>query len=385
MIPVTEQPQDELSQRMNKMLKLKLSQLKKLAQKSGVPPEVVDAAVGEDEDDTKSMLVSLLFKAACMKARPPASPMRKRQQPEMSEDDLCCSLCVGCIRVPFHEGPCMDAQCNEIYPEPEIERAAEPQWAEEMARHKAMTEEIQRKLGEEAARKAKKEAQEKAQRKLAEEENRKKEEARQQKAAEEARKLAEEENCKKEEEKLAEEARKKEEEEAQQKLAEEVQQRAAAFARQQEEEEEAQQKLAEEETRKNKEEALAEEARKKAAEARRAAEEEEMMAMDVQCVDAFLQCTMTRVKTPIKGSNLYTKHIRPCRPAGTSVDVKDSSFRNLGTFLNFLEEEGLLRLVPGLSDPVVNQIRYEVCRNYEYIPRPHATETVASDSSHRFQ
>jgi len=361
MIPVTEQPQDELSQRMNKMLKLKLSQLKKLAQKSGVPPEVVDAAVGEDEDDTKSMLVSLLFKAACMKARPPASPMRKRQQPEMSEDDLCCSLCVGCIRVPFHEGPCMDAQCNEIYPEPEIERAAEPQWAEEMARHKAMTEEIQRKLGEEAARKAKKEAQEKAQRKLAEEENRKKEEARQQKAAEEARKLAEEENCKKEEEKLAEEARKKEEEE------------------------EAQQKLAEEETRKNKEEALAEEARKKAAEARRAAEEEEMMAMDVQCVDAFLQCTMTRVKTPIKGSNLYTKHIRPCRPAGTSVDVKDSSFRNLGTFLNFLEEEGLLRLVPGLSDPVVNQIRYEVCRNYEYIPRPHATETVASDSSHRFQ
>jgi len=251
----------------------------------------------------------------------------------------------------------MDAQCNEIYPEPEIESAEEPQWAEEMARHKAMTEEIQRKLGEQAARKAKKEAEEKAQQKLAEEENRKKEEeARQQKAAEEARTLAEEENRKKEEEKLAEEARKREEE-AQQKLAEEVQKRAAAFARQQEEE--AQQKLAEEENCKKEEEALAEEARKKAAEARRAAEEEEMMAMDVQCVDAFLKCTMTRMKTPIKGSNLYTKHIRPCRPVGTSVDVKDSSFRNLSTFLNFLEEEGLLRLQPGLSDPVVNQIRYE--------------------------
>jgi len=278
----------------------------------------------------------------------------------------------------------MDAQCNEIYPEPEIESAEEPQWAEEMARHKAMTEEIQRKLGEQAARKAKKEAEEKAQRKLAEEENRKKEdEARQQKAAEEARKLAEEENRKKEEEKLAEEARKREEAEAQQKLAEEVQKRAAAFARQQEEE--AQQKLAEEENCKKEEEALAEEARKKAAEARRAAEEEEMMAMDVQCIDAFLKCTMTRVKTPLKGSNLYTKHIRPCRPVGTSVDVKDSSFRNLSTFLNFLEEEGLLRLQPGLSDPVVNQIRYEACRNYEYIPRPHVTEGVASDSSRRFQ
>merc|ERR1719502_1297553 len=53
-----------------------------------------------------------------------------------------------------------------------------------------------------------------------------------------------------------------------------------------------------------------------------------------------------QVRTPIKGSNLYVRHMRPCRPAGTSVDVKDSNFRNLGTFLQFLEAEGLLRLKP---------------------------------------
>merc|ERR1711879_952144 len=64
----------------------------------------------------------------------------------------------------------------------------------------------------------------------------------------------------------------------------------------------------------------------------------EMEAMDKQCVDVFLEsvkgCSWRqRVRTPIKGTNLYTKLIRPCRPVGTSVDVKDSSFGNLRNFL----------------------------------------------------
>merc|ERR1712194_530772 len=75
------------------------------------------------------------------------------------------------------------------------------------------------------------------------------------------------------------------------------------------------------------------------------------------------------VRTPIKGSNLYMKHICPCRPAGTSVDVKDSSFRNLGSFLLFLEAEWLLRLQPGLSDPVVTEIYFDACRKYKYDPQ----------------
>merc|ERR1712159_919427 len=88
------------------------------------------------------------------------------------------------------------------------------------------------------------------------------------------------------------------------------------------------------------------------AEARRLREAEEMAAMDKLCIEAFLTSVKraawrAKVRTPIKGTNLYTKHMRPCRPVGTSVDVKDSNFRNLATFLQFLEAEGLLCLKPG--------------------------------------
>merc|ERR1712178_599374 len=98
----------------------------------------------------------------------------------------------------------------------------------------------------------------------------------------------------------------------------------------------------------------------------------EMAEMDRLCVDVFLDSvkknasSRDRVRTPIKGTNLYTKHMRPIRPPGTSVDVKDSSFLNLGNFLRFLEEEGLLHLKPGLTDPVVAGICFEACRNYSY-------------------
>jgi len=97
----------------------------------------------------------------------------------------------------------------------------------------------------------------------------------------------------------------------------------------------------------------------------------EMDAMDKLCVDTFLESVKKcawreRVRTPIKGSNLYTKHIRPARHAGTSVDVKDSSFKNLGSFLEFLQSEGLLCLKHGLRDPVVNVIDFDACRKYKY-------------------
>merc|ERR1712232_550503 len=100
-------------------------------------------------------------------------------------------------------------------------------------------------------------------------------------------------------------------------------------------------------------------------------ETEEMAAMDEICVETFLESVKhatgrTRVRTPLKGTNLYTKHMRPCRPAGTSVDVKDSNFRSLGFFLQFLESEGLLTLQPGLSDPVVTGINFSACAKYKY-------------------
>lgn len=115
--------------------------------------------------------------------------------------------------------------------------------------------------------------------------------------------------------------------------------------------------------------------RKEIEEARRVRELEEqaeMAIMDHMCINTFLESVKKvawrqPVRTPIKGTNLYTKHMRPCRAEGTSVDVKDSNFRNLGNFLRFLECEGLLRLQPGLTDPVVTTIDFKACRHYKHV------------------
>jgi hypothetical protein len=117
--------------------------------------------------------------------------------------------------------------------------------------------------------------------------------------------------------------------------------------------------------------------------ARQKKEEEaaEMAAMDERCVRAFLECAKPcdwhpKIRTPIKGTILYTKFMRPARAVGTSVDVKESSFRCLGNFLEFLEKEGLLQLKPGETDPVVTAIRAHTCRGYKYTPQP---RTLAKD------
>merc|ERR1719230_1346433 len=82
-------------------------------------------------------------------------------------------------------------------------------------------------------------------------------------------------------------------------------------------------------------------------------------AMDVMLRECFLQAASTRImdwNMPMKGTKLYTQHVRPCRRAGWSVSVKESSFRHLGVFLAKLEEEKLLELKKGEPDPVVTRI-----------------------------
>lgn len=120
-----------------------------------------------------------------------------------------------------------------------------------------------------------------------------------------------------------------------------------------------------------------EEIRLREREAAKKQQEAEMLSMDKMCVDAFLESVKRcawreKVRTPIKGTNLYIKHMRPARPVGSSVDVKDSSFRCLGNFLGFLESEGLLALKPGLTDPVVSEIYFDACHKYRYVPRLHS-------------
>eukprot|EP00747_Dinoflagellata_sp_TGD_P212898 gnl/TRDRNA2_/TRDRNA2_85932_c1_seq1.p1 gnl/TRDRNA2_/TRDRNA2_85932_c1~~gnl/TRDRNA2_/TRDRNA2_85932_c1_seq1.p1 ORF type:complete len:604 (-),score=81.74 gnl/TRDRNA2_/TRDRNA2_85932_c1_seq1:326-2137(-) len=123
---------------------------------------------------------------------------------------------------------------------------------------------------------------------------------------------------------------------------------------------------------------------------RKMKEKAEIAAMDRLCVETFLESVKRcawhkRVYTPIKGTNLYTKHMRPCRPVGTSVDVRDSSFGSLGFFLQFLEAEGLLSLEPGLTDPVVAKINFTACRNYQYKPRSQPQATLPQEAGCSFQ
>lgn len=401
----TTQPQDgssalkdALAQHADKMMSLKLSQLKKRAKKNGIPDDAIEAASAgaDDEDDTKSVLISLILKAACIKATP--SPTRARKPTLTLEEELkaqTCLVCPGCIRPPKHDGSCMDGQCNDIFLPESPKRESGIDVAAEVARHKVVKEETQRKMEEMDRQEAA--ALEKAKRKAAEEEARCKEEARRKVAQEaqeaEAQKKVEEEEARRKMEQAArqkalaegvarrkaadEEARRKaaeaaEEEAAQKKAAEEE----AAAKKAAEEEAEAEQwRVAVEAAEKEAREKAAEEAAREAARARRKVAEDAAMAeMDERCVETFLDCMTCawreRIRTPIKGSNLYTKHIRPCRPAGTSVDVKDSGFRSLGNFLQFLEDEGLLRLKPGLSDPVVTEIRLDACHTYKYVARP---------------
>jgi len=354
-------------------MELELPQLKKRAKAKGILKEAIEVAVGgaDDEFDAKSILISLILKAACVKATP--SPTRARtRQPEEDLQCQMCLRCVGCIRPPNHEGPCMDGNCNDIVPEPVSSKEVTGlDVAVELARHKVVKDEVLRKVEEAAAKK------EQAERKAAEEAALRitaKKEAQRQAAEEETARIAAEQAQKKAAElAAAAEAQRKAAElaaEAQRKAAEEAE---AEVLRQKVAEEERlrlEAEAAEEAAKKEKEE---EEAKKDAA--RKEKEEADMAAMAEVCVDTFLESVLRRdrVRTPITGSKLYTLHIRPARRAGTSVDVKDSSFRNLGAFLKFLEDAGLLRLKPGLSDPVVTDIRLDACRNYTYNPRPQAS------------
>jgi len=436
-------PQPELSalkEKMEKqiigMMSLELPKLKKRAKKKGISEEAVEEAVAicDDEEDAKNVLIRLILKGPTAKAlQEIPSPVRSRKQ---WQPEAVCKVCAGCIRPPGHEGPCMDGQCNEIFPPPpEPEDKHLQTVADEKARHKIVKEHVLRKVAdqnaaeeEEARRQVAKEeakrkaAEEEALRKAAEEEAKRKaaeeEEAARRAAEEEAkRKAAEEEALRKRAEEEA--KRKAAEEEALRKAAEEEAKRKAA------EEEKAARRAAEEEAQRQAEEELwqqraaeAEEARRreeqdpwailccrrrrerrgpmglldreeqeKAEAQRKIKEEAERATMDQRCVDAFLKCVQPvgsrdPVRTPLKGSHLYTRHMRPCREAGTSVDVKDSNFTCLSNFLEFLQKEGLLYLKPGQSDPVVNRINTCACSLYTfkgYTPQP-VSLTVSADA-----
>ncbi|CAJ1335960.1 unnamed protein product [Effrenium voratum] len=73
----------------------------------------------------------------------------------------------------------------------------------------------------------------------------------------------------------------------------------------------------------------------------------------------FCKALKVRIKDrdlPLAGNALYAQHMRPCRRAGSNIDVKASSFKKLSTFLSHAEEKGWLALKKNSADPVVTRI-----------------------------
>eukprot|EP00756_Hemistasia_phaeocysticola_P065321 Hpha_TRINITY_DN8476_c0_g1::TRINITY_DN8476_c0_g1_i1::g.34522::m.34522/K15027/EIF2D; translation initiation factor 2D len=94
-----------------------------------------------------------------------------------------------------------------------------------------------------------------------------------------------------------------------------------------------------------------------------ATETEGPAGMDELMLQCFAQVARTRLKKdrdlPVTVGDLYTKHLRPCRPAGTSVDVKSSSFRKAGNFAAELAKRNLLTVVTkGGGEPKITKINW---------------------------
>jgi len=102
--------------------------------------------------------------------------------------------------------------------------------------------------------------------------------------------------------------------------------------------------------------------------------------MDDLLCDCFLQAVKTNQITkqlskgmPSKGSRIYAECMKPCRPVGTSIDVKTSSFSGVRRFFEHLEAQGLLELKPGLPDPVVTNFFWNHTDILNFSPWPLAT------------
>lgn len=98
--------------------------------------------------------------------------------------------------------------------------------------------------------------------------------------------------------------------------------------------------------------------------------------------ECLLQAIKTRVKDkdlPIKGNELYAQHMRPCRRAGSNIDVKSSSHKKLVAFLSHCESLGWIALKAKAPEPVVTKI----CRDHpdvrEWKPWPRSETAEAAE------
>mmetsp|Transcript_36387 Transcript_36387/g.89550 ORF Transcript_36387/g.89550 Transcript_36387/m.89550 type:complete len:361 (+) Transcript_36387:3-1085(+) len=95
--------------------------------------------------------------------------------------------------------------------------------------------------------------------------------------------------------------------------------------------------------------------------------------MDVLLERSFLQAVRTTVKDkelPMEVSVLYLQHMRPAREAGTSVDVKRSSYKKLLPFLAAMQAQGVAKVqtAKGITKLVAVVRSSEKVRNFDPIP-----------------
>eukprot|EP00741_Cyanophora_paradoxa_P023571 tig00021590_g22768.t1 len=70
---------------------------------------------------------------------------------------------------------------------------------------------------------------------------------------------------------------------------------------------------------------------------------EEMDALMETSLLFALKFRISEDELPMNESTLYSKHVLACRPAGTTIDVKKSSYKKLGKFLDAMEKRKLLK------------------------------------------
>ncbi|XP_026328102.1 eukaryotic translation initiation factor 2D-like, partial [Hyposmocoma kahamanoa] len=62
------------------------------------------------------------------------------------------------------------------------------------------------------------------------------------------------------------------------------------------------------------------------------------------CLLAFIKFESKSVELPLKTNLLYKNHMMPLCPPGRTLDVKKSSYRKMGKFLEAMQKEGLLEV-----------------------------------------
>lgn len=107
-------------------------------------------------------------------------------------------------------------------------------------------------------------------------------------------------------------------------------------------------------------------------------------AMNRAMEECFLQAAKTRIKNkdlPLTGNVIYSQHMRPCRRAGTNIDVKSSTYKKLGAFMSHLEEQGWLALKKHSAEPIVTKVEFDHPDLREWQPWPRGSTAEAAEAA----